>query len=714
MVDILTKEELINKINMLEIEIDSLKREINSYKENNKIKEKYKIGNEDVIDLKGTQNPFKEREATLRTILANSRDFICMVDLKTREYIYFGPSLEEMIGFTIEEYRNMSTEELFERVHPDERHLVINKSKLVDSGIEAFANIRYRWKAKNGKYRWFENSQNIIPDENGQPIAYVGIYRDITDQKAYEEKLDFQAKILSNVYDAIIVVDKNDRIKYCNKAFVKLFGWHEEELIGQEFFDFVQVGVDEISKEKISWTLKEKFKVPGKADESHLNEIICYSKDGKQIIVDINISVTRDSKGQLKKIILSIIDVSARYKYELELKKSEEKFRYLFNSIDEGLAIEDVIFDIENKPVDFRFVELNPAYEKHTGIKIKDILGKTAKEFGFIIDDFWYEICGKVALTGESIRIVHVVKALNKWLEAFVFRIDLEKNNRIGILFRDITDKILHSRKLEELVKIQDELYVNVSHELKTPLNVIYSANQVMDMYLKSDSIEDKRDKLCNYNNSIKQNCYRLTKLINNIVDLSKSNSGLLMLNLSNVNIVDVVENIVQSVSDYVKTKDLKITFDTNVEEKIIACDADKIERIMLNLISNAIKFSNPKGEILVKVTDKNKAVDISVKDTGRGIEKQNLEKIFKRFYQEDKSLTRNAEGTGIGLSLIKSLVELHGGNISVESEINNGSVFKVVLPAGTIESGVLIEKPDSLNNKIETIKIEFSDIYSI
>jgi len=272
----------------------------------------------------------------------------------------------------------------------------------------------------------------------------------------------------------------------------------------------------------------------------------------------------------------------------------------------------------------------------------------------------------------------------------------------------------MHNQKLEELIKIQDELYVNVSHELKTPLNVIFSANQVMYMYLKSDSIEDKKDKLFNYNNSIKQNCYRLTKLINNIVDLSKSNSGLLMLNLCNVNIVDVVENIVQSVSEYVKSKELKIIFDTNVEEKIIACDPDKIERVMLNLISNAIKFSKPNGEIFVNVLDKDSTVEISVKDTGRGIEKQNLDYIFNRFYQEDKSLSRNAEGTGLGLSLIKSLVELHNGNISVESEINKGSIFKVELPARTIECEVLREQPNSLNSKIETIKIEFSDIYSI
>ena len=282
------------------------------------------------------------------------------------------------------------------------------------------------------------------------------------------------------------------------------------------------------------------------------------------------------------------------------------------------------------------------------------------------------------------------------------------------MLFNDITEEVMHKRKVEELIKLQDELYVNVAHELKTPLNVIFSANQLMDIYFKSDSIEIRKDNLCNYNNVIKQNCYRLIKLINNIVDLSKSNSGLLMLNLNNVDIVEIIENIVQSVTEYVKSKELKIIFDTNVEEKIIACDPDKIERVMLNLISNAIKFSNPNSEIYVNLLSKRKTVEITVKDTGIGIEKQNLEYIFNKFYQEDKSLSRNAEGSGIGLSLIKSLVELHGWNISVESEVNKGSIFKVKLPAKKIKKQKYKEQSNSMSNKIETIKIEFSDIYSI
>ena len=120
------------------------------------------------------------------------------------------------------------------------------------------------------------------------------------------------------------------------------------------------------------------------------------------------------------------------------------------------------------------------------------------------------------------------MKSLNKWVNVYAFRIDLGNINRVAVLINDITEDVLHNQKIEEIIKMQDDLYVNVSHELKTPLNVIFSANQLMDIYLTSNSLEEKKDKLIDYNKSIKQNCYRLTRLIKNIVDLSKSNSGLL------------------------------------------------------------------------------------------------------------------------------------------------------------------------------------------
>lgn len=204
-----------------------------------------------------------------------------------------------------------------------------------------------------------------------------------------------------------------------------------------------------------------------------------------------------------------------------------------------------------------------------------------------------------------------------------------------------------------------------------------------------------------------------LLKLINNIVDISKLDSGYLELKLSNENIVQVTEDIVQSVSEFIKEKGLNITFDTNTEEKIISCDPNKIERIILNLISNSIKFTNPGGAIFVGIIDKGNNIEISVEDTGIGIDKEHLDNIFERFSQVEKSLSRNSGGSGIGLSLVKSIVELHGGEISVESKPNVGSIFKIVLPVRTVENPKVIEQSNAANNRIDMINLEFSDLYS-
>ena len=285
--------------------------------------------------------------------------------------------------------------------------------------------------------------------------------------------------------------------------------------------------------------------------------------------------------------------------------------------------------------------------------------------------------------------------------------------------FHDITKTIKQSRKIEEqktelekTLKSQEEFIVNISHELKTPLNVIFSAVQLFSMYCSCGSLDEKRSSIIKYIESIRQNSYRLSKLINNIVDSSKIEAGFFKINLSNNNIVEVVEGIVMSVTNLTESKGLNIIFDTNIEEKIIACDPEKIERIVLNLISNAIKFSNYGDEIFVQVKDRNEFVEISVKDNGVGIEEKHLDMIFDRFKQVDKSLSRNSEGTGIGLSLVKSIVELHGGSIYVESKHGKGSKFTVMIPSGQVLKESMI-----YNNEVrsgdQNIRVELSDVYS-
>lgn len=267
------------------------------------------------------------------------------------------------------------------------------------------------------------------------------------------------------------------------------------------------------------------------------------------------------------------------------------------------------------------------------------------------------------------------------------------------------------SEALEKAIVMKEEFFINISHELKTPLNVIYSTAQLFHMYCKNGSLGDKKDIVMKYIDSIKTNAYRLSKLVNNIVDLSKIEAGFFDLNLSNNNIIEVIEDIVMSVTDYTASKDLNIIFDTDTEEKIIACDIEKIERIILNLISNAVKFTDKGGEILVEIKDQNDFVEISVQDNGIGIKEQYLDVIFDRYMQVNKVLSRNTEGTGIGLSLVKSIVELHGGSILVKSEYGRGSKFIIALPViKVVQENRLLK--NKVSNRTENIKIEFSDIY--
>lgn len=262
----------------------------------------------------------------------------------------------------------------------------------------------------------------------------------------------------------------------------------------------------------------------------------------------------------------------------------------------------------------------------------------------------------------------------------------------------------------------KDLFLANISHELRTPLNILLSSTQLINFYLDSADHPVNR-KLKDKINMQTQNCYRLLRLVNNLIDITKIDSGLFPLSFSECNIVQVIEAITQSVVEYVHTKGIKISFDTDVEEKSVNCDLDSIERIMLNLLSNAIKFTPKGGSIFVTITNLKSAVRISVKDTGIGVRENMLDIIFERFKQADSLLTRKNEGSGIGLSLVKALVGMHGGQIYVRSEYQSGSEFIVELPAcnhfSFKEKSFHDSALDTTNeNVIRKINIEFSDIY--
>ena len=284
---------------------------------------------------------------------------------------------------------------------------------------------------------------------------------------------------------------------------------------------------------------------------------------------------------------------------------------------------------------------------------------------------------------------------------------------------RDITRNLeieKEKRTLEEAVQVEvvkNEFFSNISHEFRTPINIILGTMQVINKNIDKNNIQINN--LKKHTKYIKQNSYRLLRLVNNLIDISKMDIGMYEIRCSNQNIINIIEDITLSVADYTKNNKINLIFDTNDEEVITHCDPDKIERIMLNLLSNAIKYTPENGFIKVKIRSTQEEIIVSVKDSGVGIPKEKLDVIFDRFGQVDDSLNRKCEGSGIGLSLVKNLVEMHGGEIHVNSKVNEGSEFVFSIPIKLKEENNENEcYVDRKCKHVERCDIEFSDIYSI
>ena len=257
--------------------------------------------------------------------------------------------------------------------------------------------------------------------------------------------------------------------------------------------------------------------------------------------------------------------------------------------------------------------------------------------------------------------------------------------------------------------KLKLDFFVNISHELRTPVNLISSTIQLIKLNLKNLSKEDENI-ISKYIDIMESNSMRLIRLINNLIDSTKIDAGFVKFTPINADIIKFVEDVCDSVVDYVDFNKMNLIFDTDREEEIVLFDPDIIERILLNLLSNAVKFNKVDGTIYVNLYTKDDEIRITVRDEGIGIPKEKLSSIFKRFEQIQTKNKIEKQGSGIGLYLVKSLVTLHGGNIKVESKVNEGSKFIVTIPKKVLENGeeLVIDEKEKANRKVN---IEFSDI---
>ncbi len=306
-----------------------------------------------------------------------------------------------------------------------------------------------------------------------------------------------------------------------------------------------------------------------------------------------------------------------------------------------------------------------------------------------------------------------------RWFSLVAYAMNEKINGEFKLVgcITDIHDKkiasmnLLNSEKAlqeeRELNKLTTEFFNNISHDFKTPLNLITNSLKLLRNSF-GDILESDKQGM-RYFEIIQQNCYRLIKLVNDILDLSRIDSGFYSLSLNNGNIVNVIEDVTMSVKEYTKNKGIELVFDTDFEEEIICFDNEKIERIMLNLLSNAIKFTGDGGVILVTVSKVDDMISVMIKDTGIGIPNNKLNTIFERFEQAHE-ISARLSGTGIGLSLVKSLIEMHGGSIEIRSKEGEGTDIRFYLPIRTVDKNESKKFMDSKFD-IDKVFVELSDI---
>lgn len=292
---------------------------------------------------------------------------------------------------------------------------------------------------------------------------------------------------------------------------------------------------------------------------------------------------------------------------------------------------------------------------------------------------------------------------------------DITEKVKNEAILREQNERLLQAEMekneaLERAIDMKDGFLLTISHEFKTPLSVINSAVQALEM-ICGDAMPDVAKKYLGY---IHQNSNRQLKLVNNLLDVTRMNAGRLKVETANLDIVQLTKSIIDSIRVFAEQKRIRISFTSTLDHKVIGIDKEKYERVLLNLLSNAVKFTPEGKPIAVRIYQKaarKRMVCVEVKDCGVGIPDDKQEIIFERFGQVSNHLTRQAEGTGIGLHLVKMMLELMGGEITLESKVGSGSTFTVLLPAHKAKEAPL-EQVEMLDNRLVQATIEFSDVY--
>lgn len=536
-------------------------------------------------------------------------------------------------------------------------------------------------KSYDGKVYKLICTKDII---DGKSIL-ICILNDITESTLIKSELKESEERYKNLMDILndgVMIHNMNTISYINNKAIQLFNLEDytKEIV------LIDDVIENISKKFRKMLIKNMDLVQlGKKDKATTK---IETKEGKTIEF-ITTSIALNNTNMLLSIA---VDISTLENALTDIEQSEKMYKLLLQTLPEGIII------IDKKTNNY-------IYRNKAIIKILKKIG--VENLNNIIKKYLnkYEYGRFKKFTIDEGEISDIELAI----------IDRAEENAFVVVVRTLDDKYKAQKMKETLDEISDkyrfktEFLANLANDIKKPINTIFETNKIL--HINKDKYDSQH--IDNYTRLVKQNCYRLMRLLDNIQEIGNLENGTYTMNIKKYDIVRLIKDLVEKSKIYTDEKGLSIRFESNIHEKIFAVDKDKIEKIILNLLSNSIKFTEKGGSITISVVSENEELYVCVKDTGIGIPEDKIGLIFESFEQVDRTLSRGAEGSGIGLSLVKKLIDVHNAKIIVKSEVDKGSEFMVILN-DNLDQKQLINEVDSGYDfsDNEKIDIEFSDIY--
>jgi PAS domain S-box-containing protein len=644
----------------------------------------------------------KESENKFKALFNSNTDGLIMADAVTRKFELVNERICEMLGYTVEELKSMGVEDI---------HAEIDLPRIIDqfnrfvSGDLASGEVPL--KRKNGSIFYAEvNSSRIT---QGGKDYLLGSFRDITERKLSEDALRKSEvkyrRLLQSMVDGFVFVDMQGRIIEYNDPYRAMLGYTDQELASRTFIDITPEKWHEFERKVVG----EQIIKRGYSDV-YIKEY--KRKDGTVFPVEIRSFLIKDELSNNVGMWGIIRDITDRMKADAAVLESEKRYHSLFQNSLNGLAVCRIILDIEGRPADFEYLDVNDAFELLTGLK--NVIGKKVTEVIPGIKETNPELIetyGKVALSGQPETFEVFISPLGIWLSISVFSPEREI---FVTVFDNITEKKRAEedrRRLEEQLRQSQKMEAigqlagGVAHDFNNIINAIMGFCTLIQMKLKPD------DPANEYANEIMAATDRAANLTRSLLAFGRKQ----IINIKPISLNDNVRAMSNLLANFLG-EDLRLKMDLCEEDTVIMADAGQIDQILMNLVTNA-RDAMPKGGSLTISTRRFELDDefvrmhgyglpgkyavMAVEDSGAGMEKETIEKIFEPFFTTKEP----GKGTGLGLAIVYGIVKQHNGFIDVYSEPGHGTSFKIYLPAAELSAEQSISRDQTpLKGGKETI----------